>query len=85
MERFLIESPHLADDCNNALTQVLYLGYITHYNWGCKAGVHTGWAIIEADNESEALLTVPAYIRHEAKVTKLNVYTPDDFKKTHKK
>lgn len=85
MERFLVESPHLAEDCQHVLTQVLNLGYITHYNWGCKAGVHTGWAIVEAENEKEALLTVPAFIRPQAKVTKLNIYTPDDFEKTHKK
>ncbi len=85
MDRYLVESPHSAEDCQHALTQVLTLGFITHYNWGCNAGVHTGWAIIEAENESEALLSVPAYIRHQAKVTKLNVYTPDDFKKSHEK
>ncbi|KXK49631.1 MAG: hypothetical protein UZ05_CHB002001787 [Chlorobi bacterium OLB5] len=85
MERFLVESPHTAEDCSNVLTQVLNLGYITHYNWGCKAGVHTGWAIVESDSETEALLTVPSFIRHQAKVTRLNVYTPEDFKGTHKK
>lgn len=85
MDRFLVESPHTPEDCPNVLTQVLNLGYITHYSWGCKSGVHTGWAIIEGENETEALLTVPSFIRHQAKVTKLNTYTPDDFKKTHNK
>ncbi len=83
MDRYLVESPHSEKDCRHVLTQVLSLGFITHYNWGCESGVHTGWAIIEAENEAEALLTVPAFIRHQAKVTKLNLYTPDDFKSSH--
>jgi len=83
MERYLVESPHSEQDCQRALTQVLAMGFISHYDWGCKAGVHKGWAIIESESELESLLTVPAFIRHQAKATKLNRYTPEDFEKHH--
>jgi hypothetical protein len=83
MDRYLVESPHSEQDCQKALTQVLALGFISHYDWGCKSGVHKGWAIVESDSETEALLTVPTFIRHDAKATKLNRYTPDDFEKSH--
>lgn len=79
----MVESPHSEEDCQRALSQVLAMGFILHYDWGCKSNVHKGWAIVESESETEALLTVPAFIRHQARATKLNRYTPDDFEKQH--
>ena len=84
MNRYIIESPHSELDCQHALSQVNTMGFILHYEWGCKDGNHTGWAIIESDSPEEALLTVPSFIRHRAKVTKLSNYTPEDFSENHK-
>ncbi len=83
MNRYLVESPHSEHDCQKALTQVLAMGFISHYDWGCKSGVHKGWAIIECDSEQESLLSVPAFVRHEATSTKLSRYTPEDFEEQH--
>jgi hypothetical protein len=83
MDKYMVESPHSESDCSKALSQVNAMGFILHYNWGCKAGNHTGWAIVESDSQTEALLTVPPFIRHKAKATRLNKYTPDDFKTEH--
>ena len=38
------------------------------------AGVHSGWAIIEAENEAQAHLAVPPLVRGQARVTKLNKF-----------
>ena len=48
MHRYIIESPHKPVECEHVLEQVTAMGYITHYDWGCENGVHTGWVIIEA-------------------------------------
>ena len=36
-----------------ALKEVLAIGYLTHFDWGCKDGEHTGWAILEAGSKAE--------------------------------
>lgn len=83
MDRYIIESPHSAHDCKHVMEQVISMGYITHYDWGCEAGVHTGWVVIEAENEEEALLSVPTFVRHEARAVRLNKFSPEKFEKMH--
>ena len=78
MERYLVISPHTDKDCSTALKQLLYLGYITHFDWGCKDGIHTGWVVVEADSHTEALMCVPSYDRPHAKAIKLNKFSPEE-------
>jgi hypothetical protein len=56
MNRYLIETTHTKEDCLHTLDLILAHGFITHYDWGCEDGLHTGWAIVEADSREEALL-----------------------------
>ena len=74
MERYLIETPHREQDCLHLIQQVNAAGYLVHFDWGCMAGVHSGWAIIEAENEAQAHLAVPPLVRGQARVTKLNKF-----------
>ena len=57
--------------------QIYAMGYLYHFDWGCKAGVHCGWAIIEAENEAEARLAVPPMMRNKARVIHLNKFNGD--------
>jgi hypothetical protein len=75
MERYLIETPHTAQDCRLLVEQIYATGYLYHFDWGCKAGVHSGWAIIEAEDEAQARLAVPSIVRKQARVVKLNKFT----------
>jgi hypothetical protein len=77
MQRFLIETPHTASDCQMLVDQVYAMGYLYHFDWGCKAGVHSGWAIIEAENEADARLAVPPMVRNKARIVLLNKFTDD--------
>ena len=74
MDRFLIETPHKAQDCLHLIQQVNAAGYLVHFDWGCTAGVHSGWAIIEAENEAQAHLAVPPLVRSHARVVRLNKF-----------
>ena len=74
MERFLVESPHTAHDCKLAVKLVQTAGYINNFDWGCKDGVHIGWAVIEAEKANQALWVVPAIVRDKAKAIKLNKF-----------
>jgi hypothetical protein len=71
MDRYLIETPHTAQDCKMLVQQIYAMGYLNHFDWGCMDGVHSGWAIIEAESEAQARLAVPAIVRGKARVIKL--------------
>ena len=80
----MVESTHTDEDCLHVLDLVVAHGHITHYDWGCESGVHTGWVIVEADSEDEALLSVPAMIRNKARAVKLTKFTPQIIQSFHK-
>jgi hypothetical protein len=59
-------------------------GYLWNFDWGCKAGIHSGWAIIGAENEAQARLAVPPLVRSRARIIKLNKFdatTIEDYEK----
>ena len=78
MTQYLVVSPHTAEDCAKVVKQSLAIGYLTHFHWGCKVGEHCAWAFIEAENEQEALLSVPTLVRNKSKAVKVIQYDPND-------
>jgi len=74
MHRFLIETPHREQDCLHLLQLLHAQGYLTHFDWGCMNGVHTGWAVIDAEDEREARLAVPPLVRGEARVVRVTKF-----------
>jgi hypothetical protein len=87
MERYFIESPHTVQECLNALDGILAkgAGVLAKYEWGCMAGDHTGYAIVEARSESEAKETIPAFLGGKARIVKLNKFTPEQIREFHRK
>ena len=83
MDRYLIISPHTEKDCSDALKQILYTGYITHFDWGCADGEHTGWAIIEAKDAKEATMVVPPIQRSTVRAIRLNKFSPEEIESMH--
>ncbi len=79
MNRYIIESPHEAEECDRILRDVLAMGYIHHFEWGCKAGDHTGWAIVEVENINQARVMVPPLVRPRARIVPLTRWFPEDF------
>jgi hypothetical protein len=77
MDRFLVESPHTEHDCKLAVKLVQSMGYLHNFDWGCRDGIHTGWAIIEAENTSQALGIVPAVLRDKARAIRLSKFEPE--------
>ena len=84
MNRYLIESPHTAQDCHSVVEQVRAAGYLHNFDWGCLSGVHCGWAIIEAESEEQAHMAVPAIVRRKARVVKLNRFDPIEDQAVHR-
>lgn len=74
MDRYLIISPHTAEECAAVVEDVTAAGYLTHMDWGCKDDDHTAYARIEADSHQQALMLVPARVRHKARAIKVLRY-----------
>ena len=83
MHRYLIETPHSSEECQSLVDNIRAMGYLTHFEWGCDSGVHTGWAIIEAESEAQARLVVPVLARSKARVVKLNKFGVDELRSLH--
>lgn len=77
MQKFMVVSPHTHEECTMVIKQTLAIGYLTNFWWGCKSGDHTGYALIEAENEKEALFSVPIIIRDKAKAIGVIQFDPD--------
>jgi hypothetical protein len=81
MPRFLIELTHEDEHaaCVKALRAIEQYGshFATNADWGCKAGVHSGWLIVDVDSREEALRLVPPESRQEARIVELNRFTKE--------
>ncbi len=79
MPRYLIELPHEDehDACVKALRALEQIGshFVTHADWGCEAGIHCGWMIVELNSRNEVMQLVPPELRQEARIVKLNRFT----------
>ncbi len=85
MDRYLVETPHKEQECLNLFELLNAQGYLTHFDWGCKSGVHTGWAVIEAENEAGVRLIVPPLVRSRSRVIKVDKYDTAALAEMHKR
>ena len=87
MKRYLIETPHKAEDCLKALDEELAKGtdVLGKFDFGCMAGDHTGYAIIDAKTREEALNIVPTFLQGNARIVEVAKFTPDMIRSFHKK
>jgi hypothetical protein len=83
MNRYLVESTHDAEDCHHIVEQFIYHGHIMNFEWGCEEGIHSAWAMLESQNEAEALLSVPPHLRAKARAIRLTHFTPEKLQKAH--
>ncbi len=87
MEKYLVASPHTQEECLRALDEILDkgVGVLAKYDWGCMAGDHTGYTIVEARSETEAKGSIPSFLQGKARVVKLTKFTPDQIREFHRK
>jgi hypothetical protein len=78
MSRYIVKSPHTAEDCKMAVKHFRehHAGFLTHYEWGCYDNDHTAYLILEANSHEEALQTVPPLFRGKASAVKLTYFNP---------
>ncbi len=78
MDRYMIESPHDSSECDSVFRQLAAAGYLHNFDWGCKDGVHCGWAIVETDSLAHASQIVPWPLRSKARIVKLVKFEDQD-------
>jgi hypothetical protein len=84
---YFIEVTHTPEQCLKTLDEVKDMGKdkLMKWEWGCMSGNHTGYLMVEANNQAEALNWVPMDERSSAKVIKLNKFSMDQIAEFHKK
>jgi hypothetical protein len=87
MAKYMIEAPHTDADCLEALDEIHAKdpNFLEKFHWGCMSGVHNGWAIVEAESESEVLDMIPPSRRDKSRVTKVNKISPEQLAAAHQK
>jgi hypothetical protein len=87
MKRYLIQTPHKAEDCLKALDEELAKGsdVLGKFDYGCAAGDHTGYAIIDTNTREDAVKLVPTFLQSSARIVEVAKYTPDMIRSFHQK
>ena len=83
MATYYIELPHTPEECVAAIKEINRLGYIQHFEWGCKDGHHIGFFRMDAEDENDPFRILPPFIRRNAKVIKVNKFTLEDIQMMH--
>lgn len=83
--KYMVVTTHNADQCSQVMDDVVKQDRkILNKCWlGCMSGDHTGYAMVDAKNESDALKMLPPALRANAKATKVSKLTPKQIKKAH--
>jgi len=87
MPRYIVEASHDPEPgaCLRMLNLVLLQGahYLTNTEWGCMAGDHRAWIVLEAEDEVAVRRVVPPAFRDRCRIVKLAKFTPDQIKSMH--
>jgi hypothetical protein len=85
MKEYVIQSPHTKEECLNALDEAAAKGsdLLGKFEWGCLAGDHTSYGIVEAQDETAARNLVPSLVRSKAIVREVRRFTPKDIQAFH--
>jgi hypothetical protein len=83
--RYLVIVPHTADECLKAMDDMKDAKALDKFEFGCKAGDHTAYAIVTAKSEQEALKIVPDDQRDKARAIMLTKFTSEELKAIHEK
>lgn len=86
MSRFLVESKHTKEECLRALDETLAKGpeVLSKFDYACASGDHSGYAIVDAENESKVRGMLPSFLRDKARIIQVAKFTPEQIRSFHK-
>jgi hypothetical protein len=84
---YLIEVPHNEAECLRALDEQLEKGsdILDKFYYGCQVGDHTGYAIVDANNEEEVRRLIPDFLFDKSLINEVSKFTPEMIRSYHKK
>jgi hypothetical protein len=87
MARFMIESPHTEEECLRALDEELGKGQdiLGKFDFGCKVGDHTAYALVDVNSRNDALNLVPTFLQNKVRIVEVGKITPEMIKSFHTK
>ena len=87
MARYIIESPHKPEECLKALDEELVKGtdVLGKFDFGCKVGDHTAYAIVDVNTKDDALKLIPSFLQKSARILEVGKITPDMIRAFHTK
>ena len=86
MARYHVASPHTKEQCLADLDAMAEKPEVLNkFEWGCMAGDHTGYAVVEASSEDEARSMLPAAMRAKAHISQVGGITSEQIRSFHKK
>ena len=87
MTRYMIASPHTEAECLRALDEELGKGrdILGKFDFGCKVGDHTAYAIVDVNSKNDALNLVPLFLQNKARIVEVGKITPEMIKSFHTK
>ena len=82
---YLIESKHTEAECLNALDRIVEENpqLLDKCYMACATGNHTGWATVEAEDESKARNMLPTNLRGNAVIIEVSKFTPEQIRAFH--
>ena len=83
-DRYLIEAKHTPEECLKTLDELSAKSskLLSKFDWGCMAGDHTGYAMVEAESDAAVKAMLPPSMQN-AHIVKLNKFTPEQIKTFH--
>ncbi len=74
MAKYLVELNHDEHTCRPSVDDMLERGpeFLSHFDWGCDAGVHTAWGTFEASSEDEVRAQLPGSLQQRARIIKVS-------------
>lgn len=87
MTDFMIQAPHTKEECLHTLDEILASGkeVLSKYEFGCMKGDHTGYALVNVQDETAARTMVPKFLRAKARVVPVERFTPEAVRALHAK
>jgi len=84
--RFFVSAPHTKEECVKTLDEAKAVspGFLNKCDWGCMAGDHTCYLVLEGKDEAAVLNMLPASMKN-AKIVRLNKFTAEQIATFHKK
>ena len=83
----MVEFKHTPAECLNVLDKIKDKDakLLDKIEWGCMSGNHTGYMVVNADNEQDALKGIPSDLNAKAyKISKFTTKQIADFHKMKK-